>query len=90
MTAYLNAEMDEEVYIKLLSICGDDEALVRQLWKALYGHPKAGQLWNKVRVKFLTQRVFTQSVQDKCFFFNLELFIFLILYVDDVGGCCTT
>ena len=39
----------------------------------LYGHLKVGQLWNKVLVKFLTQRGFTQSVQDKCFFFNLSV-----------------
>ena len=37
-----------------------------------------------VFVTFLTTCGFTQSVQDKCFFFNLELFIFLILYVDDL------
>ena len=39
----------------------------------LYGHLKVGQLWNKVLVKFLTQRWFMQSVQDKCFFFNLSV-----------------
>ena len=44
ITAYLNAEMPDEVYIKLLSICGDDADMVRRLLGALYGHPQAGQL----------------------------------------------
>ena len=46
VTAYLNADMDEQVYIKLPEICGDKAGFVREIWKALYGHPKAGQLWN--------------------------------------------
>ena len=41
ITAYLNTEMPDEVYIKLLSICGDDADMVRHLLRALYGHPKA-------------------------------------------------
>ena len=68
VTAYLNAAMDEEVFIKLLKICSDDSSQVRQLLKALYGHPKAGQLWNNKIVGFMKNEGFIQSVQDKCFF----------------------
>ena len=50
VTTYLNADMDEPVYIKLPKICGDEEGFVCALWKALYGHPKAGQLWNNTFV----------------------------------------
>ena len=41
ITAYLNTEMPDEVYIKLPSICGDDADMVRRLLHALFGHPKA-------------------------------------------------
>ena len=72
------------IHVRLPNICGEDRLLVRQLFKALYGHPKAGQLWNKVFVKFLIGKGFQQSSKDKCLFFNLSLFIFLVLYVDDL------
>ena len=42
ITAYLNAEMTDEVFVKLPTSCGDEPGMVRQLLKALYGHPKAG------------------------------------------------
>ena len=40
VTAYLNAHIDEEVYVRLPEICGEDRSLVRQLFRALFGHPK--------------------------------------------------
>ena len=74
VTAYLNAAMDEEVFIKLLNICGDDSSQVRQFFKALYGNPKAGQLWNNKFVGFMknegfilkicTRQVFLLSAQQ--------------------------
>ena len=44
--AYLNADMHNEVYVRLPAVCNDPPCKVRRLLKALYGHPKAGQLWN--------------------------------------------
>ena len=88
VTAYLNADMDEPVYIKLPKICGDEEGFVRVLWKALYGHPKAGQLWNNTFVNTMTELGFTQSSQDRCFFIHIGKSIYLVLYVDDVLAAC--
>ena len=45
--------MDEEVYIKLPKISVDDLVKVRRFFRALYGHPKAGQLWNSKFVRFM-------------------------------------
>ena len=84
MTAYLNAAMDEEVFIKLPKICGDNSTQVRQLFKALYGHPKAGQLWNNKFVGFMKDEGFIQSMQDKCFFYQLDKLVLVVLYVDDL------
>jgi len=84
ITAYLNADMTDEVFVKLPTSCGDEPGMVRQLLKALYGHPKAGQLWNQKFVQFMTTRGFIQSERDKCFFYNLKAEFFLVLYVDDL------
>ena len=54
--------MDEEVFSKLPKICGDNSSQVRQLLKALYGHPKAGQLWNNKFVGFMKNEGFIQSI----------------------------
>ena len=73
ITAYLNAQMPDEVYIKLPKICGDEDNLVRRLWKALYGHPKAGNLWNSDFVKFMLEG-FKQCARDKCLFYHPAIF----------------
>ena len=54
----IHAAMPDEVYVRLPSICGDDPRLVRKLFRALYGHSKAGQLWNVHFVQFMLWRVF--------------------------------
>jgi hypothetical protein len=64
----ITANMPDEVYIKLPEICGDAMDLVQRLWKALYGHPKAGNLWNSDFVEFMLQEGFKQCTRDKCFF----------------------
>ena len=88
VTAYLNAAMPDEVYIRLPSICGGDPALVRRLLRALYGHPKAGNLWNCDFVTFMLGEGFLQCTRDKCLFFHPTLFFLVVLYVDDLLGAC--
>ena len=73
LLTFKNADMDEEVYIKLPKICGDDSNQVRPLLKALYGHPKAGQLWNNKFVTFMKEEGFIQSVRDLCVYFKYQL-----------------
>ena len=70
VTAYLNTDMQDEVYIKLPKICGDDPNLVRRLQNALYGHPKAGQLWNRDFVGFTCDEGFAATSRDRCLFFR--------------------
>ena len=82
--AYWNATMDEEVYIKLPKISVDDLVKVRRFFRALYGHPKAGQLWNNKFVSFMNNKGFIQSVRDKCFFYQLDKLIMAVLCVDDL------
>ena len=86
VTAYLNAEMPDEVYIKLPKNCGDDQNMVRRLYKALYGHPTAGKLWNTDFVGFTGDEGFTATSRDRCLFFrpNYKPYFLLVLYVDDL------
>ena len=90
VTAYLNATMNEEVYVKLPRVCEDDPTLVRQLCKALYGHPRAGQLWNKKFVDFMLALGFVQSLRDKCLFIHSGHGIYVVLYVDDLLAAAGT
>ena len=46
ITAFLNAPLPDICYMKLPKVCGDPPGLVRQLFKALYGHVEAPKLWN--------------------------------------------
>ena len=87
-TAYLNAEMPDVIYICLSNICGDETDWVRQLYRALYGHPKAGQLWNKLFVEFASSEGYLQSVRDSCLFYHPIHDCLLVLYVDDLLGAC--
>ena len=88
VTAYLNATMPDEVYIKLPKICGDDPSMVRRLYKALYGHLKARRLWNRDFVGFTSDEGFNATSRDKCLFFRPKPYFLLILYVDDLLGAC--
>ena len=90
VTAYLNAPMTDEVYIKLPIICGDPTHSVRRLLKAIYGHPKAGQLWNDKFVSFMISMGFLQCSRDPCFFYNLSTNFLLVLYVDDLLAAAGT
>ena len=60
--AYLNAEMPDVVYVCLPKICGDEPDWARQLYRALCGHPKVRQLWNKLFVEFTISEGCQQSV----------------------------
>ena len=88
VTAYLNSAMPDEVYVRLPSICGDQPGYVRRLYKALYGHPKAGNLWNCDFVTFARIEGFQPTARDKCLFFRPRPYFLLALYVDDLLGAC--
>ena len=90
VTAYLNTEMKDEVYVRLPKVCNENPRKVRRLLKALYGHPKTGQLWNDQFVQFMLSLHFSQCSRDPCFFYNLQQNIFVVLYVDDLLAACSS
>ena len=76
------------MHVRLPSICGDDPTLVRRLQKALYGHPKAGKLWNTAFVGFTGDEGFSPTSRDRCLFFRPKPYFLLVLYADDLLGAC--
>lgn len=79
--AYINAQMDEEVYIKTPKGFFEENGMVRRLLKALYGHPKSGKLWYEKLAGFLATIGLIQSGREPCLFFSETCMI--IFHVDD-------
>jgi hypothetical protein len=81
--AYINADMDEEEYVKMPHGFYEEKGTVRKLLKALYGHPKSGKLWFNNLVAFLGKIGLHQSERDRCLFLSRDKSIFFIFHVDD-------
>ena len=58
---------------------------VVQLKKALYGHPEAGGHWER-HLEAIIKKLGGKAVKDhpSCFWFPDPLFLFMIVYVDDL------
>lgn len=86
-SAYLNAEIDCEVYLERPKGFGRDEGnTVWKLRKSLYGLRQSGRNWNKVLHDFLRSQDFVQSLADPCLYTKrtAESFVILLIWVDDV------
>ena len=90
-TAYLNAPIDCEVYIKQPEgfeehPSGDGTVLVWKLHKSLYGLKHSGRNWNIILSEFFKSKGFSQSKSDACLFVrdNESGKLFLVVWVDDI------
>ena len=82
-TAFLNGELEEEVYVDYPPGCqlGEpDQALL--LKKSLYGLKQSPRVWNGTFVKFLCETGLSQMKTDVCVFMSKSLII--AVYVDDI------
>jgi hypothetical protein len=92
-TAYLNGDVDTEIYIAppkgYENEFGD---CVLKLKKALYGLKQAGLKWNETITKYLCSIGFKQSAHDPCLFLRMDkdnkLTGMVALYVDDILLSC--
>jgi hypothetical protein len=83
-TAFLNCELEEEVYVKLpSSICTSKK--VWKLKRALYGLKQAARMWNEKPCKELTGFGYVQSQTDPCLFFKGSgaNVVYLLVHVND-------
>ena len=72
-SAYLNADIDTEIYVEQpKGFCNTDDLgrkLVWKLKKSLYGLKQSGRNWNNLLHKCLIDENFNQSLADTCVFF---------------------
>ena len=81
--AFINADMDEEVY----TTCPPGYGRPGKVWKllkALYGLRKSPKLWYKELVSFLQGHGFQPCTEEPCIMINNETKLVLFLFVDDM------
>jgi len=81
--AFINADMDEEVYTTCPPGYGQSGKIWRLL-KALYGLRKSPKLWFNELVSFLQNLGFEYCPDEPCILINKETHLILFLYVDDL------
>ena len=87
-TAFLNGELEEEIYMEQLEGFVDPEKkdLVCKLKRSLYGLKQSPRQWYKRFDSFMTKLNFTRSRFDSCVYLKKSSVspIYLLLYVDDI------
>jgi len=92
-TAYINANITEEIYMEqppgFKVESNDGTRLVCKLHKSLYGLKQSGRNWNLLITKWLVDYGFKRSAHDPCLFvLNQEgTFVLLTIHVDDLLIC---
>jgi hypothetical protein len=84
-TAFLHAELDEEVYVQLPKQFSNGK--VWRLKKALYGLKQAANAWYKTLHKAMLELGYTATSADPCLFYrneeNRHGRVFMLFHVDD-------
>jgi len=86
-TAFLNGELEEEVYMKQLKgfIAKGQEHLVCKLKRSIYGLKQSPRCWNSALDSQLKRMGFVQTASDPCIYIASEGEMFIIgVYVDDI------
>lgn len=91
-TAFLNGNLNEEVYMKVPEGIVTNNDYVCKLNKALYGLKQAARCWFQVFEQVLKERNFQNSSVDRCIYIlnngTVSKNVYLVLYVDDVVIAC--
>ena len=91
--AFLHAQLKEVIYMQLppgTEFTMNDEIVVVQLLKSLYGLKQAGREWYLVLSTILISLGFLQSAVDPCLFVHPSRNIDILAYVDDLLIVCMT
>lgn len=83
VSAYLQSELNENIYIDPPTPSLTNDKLVCVLHKAMYGLKQSSHLWNKKMDKFLISYGLTKSKLDPCVYFLCDLSLIVAVYVDD-------
>lgn len=84
-TAFLNGDLEEDVFMKQPIGYDDGSGKVCKLLKSLYGLKQASRCWNKKFTSFIQKFNFVASKSDPCVFVrnNSRGMMILAIYVDD-------
>ena len=85
-TAFLNGDIDTDIYMKQPEGFAEDPTKVCKLRKGIYGLKQAARLWNSKFDGFLKNKGYEASEADPCIYTKKEgdSFVILSVYVDDV------
>ncbi len=84
ITAFLQGEIDEEIYIQQPDGYDDGSGKMCRLNKAMYGLKQAGRMWNLKLETSLKKFGLTKSQMDPCIFYDNEMKLIVAIYVDDL------
>ena len=85
--AFIQSELDAEIFFRLFSGCGRLSGKVVQLNKVLYGLKQSGRSWYKLLSSTLVECGFEQRLLDPCVFrlmVNDPVVAMLVVHVDDI------
>lgn len=84
-TAFLNGDLEEEIYMKQPEGFEDGSNRVCKLKRSLYGLKQSPRCWNQKFTQFLIEYGFKVSDADSCIFYkeSENSMIYLAIYVDD-------
>lgn len=88
VTAFLNGDLQEEVYMKQPEGFDDCSGKVCRLVKSLYGLKQASRIWNKKLSAALVDLGLVRSDVDQCIYYhvNNQRMVYVAIYVDDGLG----
>ena len=88
-TAYLNGDLEEEIYMKLPQ---DELGISRicKLHKSIYGLKQSGRSWYQKFDETISSLGYHNFISDACLYFNPEKQIYVLLYVDDILIICNS
>lgn len=86
VTAFLQGDLDDEIYIFQPEEFNDGTGRVCKLNRAMYGLRQASRLWNIKLSKYLRKLGFKQSELDPCVYYKIydKAIIIVAIYVDDL------
>lgn len=84
ITAYLQGDLDEEIYTQQPDEFDDGSGRVCRLKKAMYGLKQSGRQWNKCLDDALQSFGLIKSKIDMCVYYTKHVDLIIAIYVDDL------
>lgn len=84
-TAFLNANLEEELYLDQPEGYVENEHLACKLNKSIYGLKQAARLWNQTIDNVFIEIGFRRGVHDQCLYVKQDKELtYILIYVDDI------